>query len=56
MYLDVMCNVCDVVMCKKIYNSVIEGDGDVASPLGPARGKIDSPRFRRTSVRVRESI
>ena len=28
-------------MCKKIYNSVIEGDGDDAGPLGPARGKID---------------
>ena len=25
------------VMCKKIYNSVIEGDGDAAGPLGPAR-------------------
>eukprot|EP01050_Picozoa_sp_SAG11_P009606 SAG11_NODE_916_length_6555_cov_5.026332_2_plen_44_part_00 len=43
-------------MCKKIYNSVIEGDGDAAGPLGPARGKIGSPRLRRTSVRVRESI
>eukprot|EP01050_Picozoa_sp_SAG11_P026482 SAG11_NODE_6354_length_1329_cov_2.726016_1_plen_53_part_00 len=43
-------------MCKKIYNSVIEGDDDDAGPLGPARGKIGSPRFRRTSVRVRASI
>eukprot|EP01050_Picozoa_sp_SAG11_P023747 SAG11_NODE_4868_length_1740_cov_9.652651_2_plen_60_part_00 len=43
-------------MGKKIYNGVIEGDDDDAGPLGPARGKIDSPRFRRTSVRVRASI
>ncbi len=43
-------------MCKKIYNRVIEGDGDAAGLLGPARVKIDSPRLRRTSVRVREFI
>eukprot|EP01050_Picozoa_sp_SAG11_P022054 SAG11_NODE_4066_length_2081_cov_4.470737_2_plen_93_part_00 len=41
------------VMGKKIDNSVIEGDGDAACPLGPARVKIGSPRLRRTSVRVR---
>ena len=43
-------------MCKKIDNSVIEGDDGDAGPLGPARGKIGSPRCRRTSVRVRASI
>ena len=43
-------------MCKKIDNSVIGGDYDDAGPLGPARGKIGSPRLRRTSARVRASI
>ena len=43
-------------MCKKIDNRVIDSDGDAAGPLGPARVKIDSPRFRGTSVRVREFI
>ena len=43
-------------MCKKIDNRVIEGDDGDAGPLGPARGKIGSPRLRRTSVRVRASI
>ena len=43
-------------MCKKIYNRVIDDDGDDAGLLGPARVKIDSPCLRRTSVRVRESI
>ena len=44
------------VMCKKIYNKVIVGDDGAAGPLGPAREKIDSPRFRGTSVRVRGFI
>ena len=44
------------VWCKKIYNSVIDSDGDAAGLLGPARVKIGSPRFRGTPVRVRESI
>ena len=43
-------------MCKKIDSSVIGGDYDAAGPLGPVRGKIESPRLRRTSARVRESI
>ena len=43
-------------MCKKIDNSVIGDDDGDAGPLGPARGKIGSPRLRRTSVRVRASI
>ena len=42
-------------MCKKIDNSVIEGDDDAAGPLGPARDSIESPRGRRTSARVRGS-
>ena len=42
-------------MCKKIDNSVIEGDDDAAGPLGPARDWIESPRGRRTSARVRGS-
>ena len=42
-------------MCKKIDNSVIGDDGDAAGPLGPVRGKIESPRVRRTSARVRGS-
>ena len=43
-------------MCKKIDNSVIGGEDDGAGPLGPVRGKIDSPRSRRTSARARASI
>ena len=42
-------------MCKKIEKSVIEGDGDAAGPIGRARGKIEGPRVRRTSARVRGS-
>ena len=34
------------VWCKKIYNSVIDGDDGSAGLLGPARVEIDSPRFR----------
>ncbi len=43
-------------MGKKIDNSVIGDDDGDAGPLGPVRGKIGSPRLRRTSARVRVSI
>ena len=39
-------------MCKKIYNSVIDGDDGVAGPLGPARVKIDCKSIRHLPTSV----